>query len=339
VQAQVAIFAHCALLRRGAQSETWASVGMVSKSRPSRRRLLFVSDLHGSTAAFRKLLDAPAAYGVDALICGGDIAGTRLYPIVKGANGHHVLHDGSSRRALDGHAALADARAALEASGGYPITMTESSYAEIEDDPAASDALLTATVRARIEEWIALAEDRLGGTGIKCYVIGGNHDNDEMLQPLLDARSDTVIASEGRIVEVLGQPMVSMGWSHPTPCGTPRETSEEQLERMLEAAVAELDDPGQAIFNLHPPPKNSRLDRFGEEPNTHAAGSSAVAETIRNYQPLVGLHGHIHGSPGVRKIGRTVCINPGSKYRDGALLGAVVSLAAGKVVDYQLVRG
>ena len=43
-------------------------------------------------------------------------------------------------------------------------------------------------VRARIEEWIALAEDRLGGTGIKCYMIGGNHDTDEMLQPLLDAR-------------------------------------------------------------------------------------------------------------------------------------------------------
>jgi uncharacterized protein len=327
---------------------------MVSQSRPSPRRLLFVSDLHGSTAAFRKLLDAPAAYGVDALICGGDIAGTRLYPIVKGVNGRNVLHDGSMRRDLVGHAALADARAALEARGGYPVTMTESSYAEIEDDPAAGDALLTATARARLEEWIALAEDRLGGTGIKCYVIGGNHDTDEMLQPLLDARSDTVIASEGRVVEVLGQLMISVGWSHPTPCGTPRETSEAELELMLEAAIAELDDPGQAIFNVHAPPKNSRLDRCprldasvspprpilrGGEPEMHAAGSSAVANAIRRYQPLLGLHGHIHGSPGVRKIGRTLCINPGSEYRGAALLGAVVSLAAGKVVDYQLMRG
>src|SRR5919197_3936561 len=75
------------------------------------------------------------------------------------------------------------------------------------------------------------------------------------------ACSDTVIASEGRIVEVLGQQMMSVGWSNPTPCGTPRETSEEQLEQMLEAAIAELDDPGQAIFNVHAPPKNSRLDR------------------------------------------------------------------------------
>jgi Icc-related predicted phosphoesterase len=50
------------------------------------------------------------------------------------------------------------------------------------------------------------------------------------------------------------------------------------------------------------------------------------------------LHGHIHRSPGVRKIGRTLCINPGSDYRGAAMLGAVVSLAAGKVVDYQLMR-
>jgi Icc-related predicted phosphoesterase len=314
-------------------------VGTASKARRIQRRLLFVSDLHGSTTAFRKLLDAPAAYGVDALVCGGDLAGARLFPIVKGVKGRSVLHDGSSRRDLDGHAALADAHAALEASGGYPITMTESSYAEIEDDPSAGDALLTAAIRARIEEWIALAEDRLCGTGIRCFVIGGNHDTDEMLQPLRDAHSDTVIPSEGRIVDVLGQPMVSVGWSHPTPCGTPRETSEEQLEQMLEAAVAELEDSRQAIFNLHPPPKNSSLDRCGAEPDTRAAGSSAVAEAIRNYQPLLGLHGHFHGSPGVRQIGRTLCINPGSRYWDGTLLGAVVALAPGRVVGYQLSRG
>jgi Icc-related predicted phosphoesterase len=325
----------------------------MSKSRPRPRRLLFVSDLHGSTAAFRKLLDAPAAHGVDALICGGDLTGTRLCPIVKGPNGRSVLHDGLMRRHLAGHAALADARAALEASGAYPVPMTESSFAEIEADSAARDALLTATVRARIEEWIALAEDRLRGTGIKCYMMGGNHDAVERLQPLLDARSDTVIASEGRIVEVLGQPMMSVGWSNPTPCRTPRETSEAQLELMLEAAIAELDDPVHAIFNLHAPPKNSRLDccprldtsvsparpilRDGE-PEMHAAGSSSVANAIRQYQPLLGLHGHIHRSPGVRKIGRTLCINPGSDYRGAAMLGAVVSLAAGKVVDYQLMR-
>jgi Icc-related predicted phosphoesterase len=312
---------------------------MVAKSRISPRRLLFATDLHGSTAAFRKLLDAPAGFGVDALVCGGDIAGARLFPIVKGLNGRSVLYDGSIPRDLDGHAALADAYTALEAGGGYPVTMTESSYAEIEHNHLARAAVLTTAIRARIDEWIALAEDRLGGSGIKCYVIGGNHDTDEMLEPLLEARSDTVIPSEGRIVQVLGHPMMSMGWSHPTPFGTPRETSEERLEEMLEAAIAEIDDPGQAIFNLHPPPKGSKLDRCGDEPHMRAAGSSAVAEAIRTHQPLLGLHGHIHGSPGVRRIGRTVCINPGSKYRRGALLGAVVSLQGGKVVDYQLTRG
>jgi Icc-related predicted phosphoesterase len=320
-----------------------ASVGMMPKSRPTSHRLLFATDLHGSTAVFRKLLDAPAAYGVDAIVCGGDIAGRRLYPIVKGVNGRHVLHDGASRRELDGHAALADARAALEASGGYPVTLTESAYSRLEEDPAAGAALHTTAVRARIEEWIALAEDRLGGSGVRCYVTGGNEDTDEMLQPLLDAGGDTVVAAERRIVEVLGQPMMSLGWSHPTPCDSPRETSEEQLGRMLEAAIAELDDPGRAIFNVHAPPKNSRLDshpRAGTSVSAmHAAGSSAVSDAIWEHQPLLGLHGHIHGSPGIRRIGRTVCINPGSEYRDGALLGAIVTLTRGRVVDCQLMRG
>jgi Icc-related predicted phosphoesterase len=306
------------------------------KSRPAPHRLLFATDLHGSTAVFRKLLEAPAAYGVEALVCGGDVAGRRLYPIVKGVNGRHVLHDGDGARELEGHAALADARAALEASGGYPVTLSESAYSWLESDPAAGAALYGAAVRARIEEWIALAEDRLGGSGVRCYVTGGNDDTDELLQPLVDAGSDTVIAAEGRIVEVLGQPMMSVGWSHPTPCDSPRETSEEQLGRMLAAAIAQLDDPAQAIFNLHAPPKNSRLDSV---PATPAAGSSAVAAAIRQHQPLLGLHGHIHGSPGIRRIGRTVCINPGSEYRHGALFGAIVTLTRGRVVEYQLMRG
>jgi Icc-related predicted phosphoesterase len=52
------------------------------------------------------------------------------------------------------------------------------------------------------------------------------------------------------------------------------------------------------------------------------------------------LHGHIHESRGVAKLGKTICINPGSEYSEGVLHGALVSLDRKKGVrNYQLVSG
>jgi Icc-related predicted phosphoesterase len=77
----------------------------------------------------------------------------------------------------------------------------------------------------------------------------------------------------------------------------------------------------------------------GSEVVMHGAGSSAVTDAIRRYQPLISLHGHIHESTAVTTIGRTTCINPGSEYQDGALLGAIVALRPNEIVNYQLTRG
>src|SRR5437016_5623403 len=68
-------------------------------------------------------------------------------------------------------------------------------------------------------------------------------------------------------------------------------------------------------------------------------GSSADRDLLTDVQPLLGLHGHIHESSGVRRIGRTLAINPGSDYGTGVLNGALVTLQEDKVVAHQLVRG
>ena len=53
------------------------------------------------------------------------------------------------------------------------------------------------------------------------------------------------------------------------------------------------------------------------------------------------MHGHIHESRGVAKLGRTLAMNPGSSYTDGVLQGAVLDLneKKGKVTKYILVNG
>jgi Icc-related predicted phosphoesterase len=59
-------------------------------------------------------------------------------------------------------------------------------------------------------------------------------------------------------------------------------------------------------------------------------GSTAVRDAIRKYEPLLGLHGHIHESRGNRKLGPTTIVNPGSEYAEGILTGTVVDLTDDK---------
>ena len=70
-------------------------------------------------------------------------------------------------------------------------------------------------------------------------------------------------------------------------------------------------------------------------------GSTAVRDAVKLHQPMLSVHGHIHESRGVRKMGRTLAINPGSVYADGVLQGAVIDLNAkkGAVAKYILVNG
>jgi Icc-related predicted phosphoesterase len=68
-------------------------------------------------------------------------------------------------------------------------------------------------------------------------------------------------------------------------------------------------------------------------------GSRAVAKMIEKYQPLIGLHGHIHESRGAQKIRRSLIINPGSEYSEGILKGAAIILEKGKVKDYVFTSG
>jgi Icc-related predicted phosphoesterase len=316
--------------------------------------VFYVTDLHGSQVAYRKFLNAAQAYKVDALICGGDVAGKQMYPIIPDATGVKVVELDGRKHRLDSADALAEAKAAIGSRGGYDVELSQEEADALAKDEAGRDALFTRLVQHRLTEWIDLAEERLNGGDIKVYVTGGNDDSAEMLAPLVDAGSDRVIASEDRVVDVCGYPMVSLGWSNRTPWDTPRETDEDKLAEMLATAVGRLSDYDRAIFNLHVPPKDSSLDScavldttkwppepvfVGGEPQTFGAGSTSVNAIIRERQPLLGLHGHIHESAGVKRIGRTTCVNPGSDYTDGTLRGAVIALRADSVRGVQRTTG
>jgi uncharacterized protein len=141
--------------------------------------------------------------------------------------------------------------------------------------------------------------------------------------------------------------MISTGYGNPTPWQCPRDITEEQLHDRIEAMATQLPDARRAVFNLHVPPYASgldlcpRLDTSTQPPRPLVgeqapAGSSAVRDALTRFQPLLSLHGRIHESPGVRALGRTTAVNPGSEYGEGILHSAVIDLVDGRVHSAQL---
>ena len=78
----------------------------------------------------------------------------------------------------------------------------------------------------------------------------------------------------------------------------------------------------------------------GGRPSIVPVGSKAVRDVVKRYQPVVGLHGHIHESKGAQKIGSTMCLNPGSDYSADVLRGAIVDFAEdGSYIDFLFTTG
>jgi uncharacterized protein len=309
-------------------------------------KIFFATDLHGSEMCWRKFLNAGRFYDADILICGGDMTGKAIVPIVQ-ENGHYtVVLGGESQSVESGQ--VADVEAQIRRKGYYPLQMTLDRLHELDQNPAKRTETFQKVMLDGVDRWMGMAAEKLRGTGIRIFVCPGN--DDEMEVDDIIRRSDVVELGEGRVLEIDGFSMISTGWSNHTPWNTHREETEEKLAERIEAMASQVPDASKAIFNLHCPPFKSGLD---EAPAIDAdlrllhggralrpVGSTAVREAIERHQPLISLHGHIHESKGAVKIGKTLSINPGSSYEEGMLMGAIVQLDSKKgIKSYQLVNG
>lgn len=326
------------------------------KDKGKTTKLFFVTDVHGSETTFRKFVNSGQFYGVDVLVLGGDIAGKMVVPILELGSGRYRATIQSITHELTGDDEVAAFVKRAGKLGTYTALVTVDEYDELEADAGRVDALYHRLATERMARWIEFAEERLRGTGIRCYITGGNDDAPDILEPLTSHRGDNVIACEGKAVTIDddGHLMLSTGLSNPTPWATPREVPDEELAARIEEIVAGHDDFSRAIFNFHAPPKDSTLDTAAEldwrtdppkvvtsggTPVMYGAGSAAVRAAIEKYQPLLSLHGHIHESRGQTTIGRTVAVNPGSEYGEGLLRGALVTLTGDRVENVQLTSG
>jgi uncharacterized protein len=309
-------------------------------------KIFFATDLHGSEMCWRKFLNAAKFYEADVLICGGDMTGKAIVPIVQ-ENGHFTFTLAGVQQAV-GAEQVGEVEAQIRRKGYYPLQMSVERLHELDQDDKMRAETFQQVMLEGVDRWMRMAAEKLRGTGVRCFVCPGNDDEMEVDEVI--RRSDLVELGEGRMVEIDGFTMISTGWSNHTPWNTHREETEEHLGDRIEAMAKQITDSSHAIFNLHCPPYKSGLD---EAPAIDAdlrllhggralrpVGSTAVREAIEKHQPLLSLHGHIHESKGAIKLGKTLSINPGSSYEEGMLMGAIIQLDPKKgIKSYQLVNG
>ncbi len=321
-----------------------------ARRRPATKpyRMFFATDIHGSDRCFRKFVVAAAVYEVDALVLGGDVAGKGLVPIADLGDGRYELEFQGQLRTVTS-AELDSAIEAIGFNGFYTWIATPDQIAGVAADEGRKEELFAAQIAAQIERWCDLVTERLD-EHVACVITPGNDDPysiDDVLK-----RADRIACPERKLFELGPVMLASLGNTNRTPWDSEREFDEEQLTAQIDSMLAEHDGSVPLAFNVHCPPYDSGLDtatlldaefrpvlEHGMPVELHA-GSTAVREAILRYQPTVALHGHIHESRGVTRLGRTICINPGSDYSSGVLTGCIVELGhEGSYRDHLLTTG
>ena len=304
-------------------------------------RIYFTTDLHGSQKCWLKFLATPKYYQADVIIIGGDITGKFVVPIVRHPRGYAEATYMGLKRKLKKEEEVERLKQQIAYAGQYAAEMNIEEFEAYSTDPSTLEPLFSRLLLQRMEEWVKLADERLAGQNVRCFISAGNDDLFEIDEVLKTAQ--TIETFDGEIVDLGGFEMLGIGNSNMTPWNCPRDISEEQLAAKIDALAGRLQRMDQAVFCIHVPPYDTGIDAAPEltpgmsmvldpigQPNMVPVGSTAVREAILRYQPMLGLHGHIHESRGVRQLGRTTLVNPGSEYGEGILHGAVFDLEPGK---------
>lgn len=298
-------------------------------------RFFFATDIHGSDLCFKKFLRAPDFYDVDALFLGGDYSSKSLVACARVRNGwqatigQEIFHL-RTRSEFEVFQTTWANRGHLIAEIDYDQTEAFQTNSEFREQ------LFAIAQRRRLTRWTEMATAALEAKDVPIYHVPGN---DEPLYCDDFFNDSPFVAVHRRHIQINDNlTVLGLGGSNPTPWHTAREYDETEIEEFIQSSFSESLNVLPMIFFGHVPPFKSGLDdapalnpdlsyklvlgSHKKEP----VGSIAVRAAIQRLQPIIGLFGHVHESRGEARIGRTVCVNPGSAYYNGRLQGCVVTI-------------
>lgn len=311
-------------------------------------KIFYAADVHGSERCFLKFLNAWKFYKADALILSGDLLGKAFVPIVEYPDHTFKARFSGKDYVLSSGDQLDAFEKEIRNTGVYPYRTNVDDARALEGNPTKQNEIFQSLANDSMARWARMADERLANARIRCFISPGNDDLfsiDEIL-----AKGKYLKFAEGKPAMVSEEhPMITWGCSNITPWNCIRDVTEEELAKKIDELVLQVGDMKHCIFNFHCPPHNTNLDvapKLDKDLKPVASGSivdhvgsTAIRNAIEKYQPLLGLHGHIHESRGTHRLGRTVCVNPGSEYMNGILRGILVSLNGERVESYVFTSG
>src|SRR5579863_4069752 len=132
-------------------------------------RIFFATDVHGSETCWRKFLNSGKHYQADVIILGGDRTSKALVPIIDDGGGswHATLLE--NRQKLQGEDQVAEFEKAVIRRGYYPFRVTPEELQELSENEPKWHALFEEHMLATVRRWMELADEKLAGTGIRCF--------------------------------------------------------------------------------------------------------------------------------------------------------------------------
>lgn len=255
--------------------------------------IIYSSDLHGHTPFYRQLFALAVAERADAIMLGGDLLPHALQRATAIEAQRHFVTDELAPLLRAFKQQRPDC-AVYTIPGNDDWAAAYTTLAALEAEGLLIDVHQRVVPLDRV-----LSLGGCGLIGLTPYAIKDYERRDLFDEP--PARFAQALRSHsGEIApidqyELLGLPSVA-----------------EELSRL-----AAKSDPRRTIYLLHAPPFQSQLDR---RTGGAATGSRAVRDFLRQRQPPLTLHGHVHEAPTVsgawiEAIGTTIAINAGQAQR------------------------
>lgn len=312
-------------------------------------RIVFASDFHGNEMVWRKFLNSAKIFKCNWLIMGGDLTGKVLTPIVLQPDGTYKADFLGETHTIPA-SGLEAFRTQVKDHCYIPYVCDQKQFEVLQNAPQDDVEKIFADLECQtLKEWIDLVPKKITDD-VKVLIHPGNDDKFE-LDEVIKA-SPYVTYAEETVVNLDGEHEAAcLGWSNPTPWNSPRECSEADLMEKLEKMASHVQNVDRSLFCLHCPPFESQIDQAplldkdlrpvmeAGRPKLIPVGSKSVRAIIEKYQPLLGLHGHIHECRGFMNIGRTKCMNPGSEYTEGILSAYLIEIDGEKIKRLQRVEG
>ena len=190
-------------------------------------RLFFTTDVHGSTVVFKKFINSAKFYDAQVIILGGDMVGKMIVPLVEQANHNYRANYLGKVYDVTSGTELEHLEDTLENSGLYPLRVSPEEVKAFETDKSLVEKRFGLLASERVAKWLQIADERLRGTGIRCFVQPGNDDPFEI--DAVFKQSDFVKNVDETIVMLDDDhEMISVGAANQTPWHCPRDLPEEE---------------------------------------------------------------------------------------------------------------